>query len=330
MEIDVASKSSEKPTVVQVKRKRNDEPIESLWLEVTTRPSKRHTPGISDLSLDSTADPPDGSAPTKLLFRRVESLSSSGVKELSLPQLLEKVKERKRPREAGDNRQTKKTKDQDITRTARFEQVRKSRRRKENSEHDDSSGRELFHLYEVVRVDVEAESAEKAARREKAKRQFILPREAELTEGQLLCNYLPLLREHLPDLAFEIDAAASASTSTTADVPVEEYVYDVYTLDEDMEDAERLEASIPTIQVLDHQDYDWRDLNDSDYDSEDSNDENNPNNDYPEEEDELSGDGFLSDSSGFDLAEVDPYTQGSEEYDTVLSDDERSIWKPRK
>lgn len=31
-------------------------------------------------------------------------------------------------------------------------------------------------------------------------------REAELKEGQLLCNYLPLLREVLPDVAAEVEA----------------------------------------------------------------------------------------------------------------------------
>ncbi|KAL2624384.1 hypothetical protein R1flu_008629 [Riccia fluitans] len=57
--------------------------------------------------------------------------------------------------------------------------------------------------------DFEAESTQKAARREKARR------EAEPTEGQLLCNYLPLLREHLRELAAEIDATAATSSSTT-------------------------------------------------------------------------------------------------------------------
>ncbi|KAL3697045.1 hypothetical protein R1sor_011121 [Riccia sorocarpa] len=204
------NKPSSRPpesTVVQIKRKRTDEPIESLWLEVTTKTKRAHTLGIQDLSLDTTTVAADEPTPTKLLFRRVESFSPSGVKELSLPKLLEKSKERKRPRDVTDNNhQSNRIKDQDITKTARFEQVRTSRRRKVSTEENDAA-QELFNLYEVVRVDVEAESAQKAARREKAKR------EAELTEGQLLCNYLPLLREHLPELAAEIDATAKASSS---------------------------------------------------------------------------------------------------------------------
>ncbi|KAL3697047.1 hypothetical protein R1sor_011123 [Riccia sorocarpa] len=116
------------------------------------------------------------------------------------------------------------------------------------------------------------------------------------------------------------------------DVPAEEFVYDVYTLDEEMEKHDDGEvAYYPTIQVIDHHSYDWREANDSDYDSEDSNDENNPNNDYPEEEDVDSEDGVLSDGSGYPFD--DPYAQESEEYDTSISDDETDrnmIWRPRK
>ncbi|KAL2652945.1 hypothetical protein R1flu_021073 [Riccia fluitans] len=309
------------PTVVQIKRKRTDEPIDSLWLEVTTVAKKRHTLGIQNLTVAR-----EDSTPTKLLFRRVDSLSSSGVKELSLPKLLEKSQERKRSRDATENNhQLKKFKDQDIAKIARFEQMRTDRKAKEKTEEDVVS-LELFNLYEVVRVDVEAESTQKAARREKARR------EAEPTEGQLLCNYLPLLREHLPELAAEIDATAatSSSTTTSTDVPVEEYIYDVYTLDEEMDNDDGDVAYYPTIQVIDHRSYDWRELNDSDYDSEDSNDEKNPNNDYPEEEGTDSEDCIDTDSSGYPFD--DPYAQESEEYDASISDDDKRnrIWRPRK
>ncbi|KAL2631717.1 hypothetical protein R1flu_016403 [Riccia fluitans] len=291
------------------------------WVGVTTAAKKRHTLGIQNLTVTR-----EDSTPTKLLFRRVESLSSSGVKELSLPKLLKKSKERKRPRDATDNNhQLKKFKDQDIAKTARFEQVRTDGKAKEKTEEDDA-GLELFNLYEVVRVDVEAESMQKAARREKARR------ETEPTEGQLLCNYLPLLREHLPELAAEIDdtAATFSSTTTSTDVPVEEYIYDVYTLDEEMDNDGGDVAYYPTIQVIDHRSYDWRELNDSDYDSEDSNDDNNPINDYPEDEGTDSEDCIDTDSSGYPFD--DPYAQESEEYDTSISDDDKRnmIWRPRK
>jgi hypothetical protein len=44
---------AEKPRLVRVKRAREQAPIDTLWLEVSERPSKRHEPDIGTLTLSS-------------------------------------------------------------------------------------------------------------------------------------------------------------------------------------------------------------------------------------------------------------------------------------
>lgn len=70
------------------------------------------------------------------------------------------------------------TSEQVHARTARFEQVWRSRRRdgRKEGDDDDDPMRELFHLYDVVHVDVEIENAAKTERRKQAKRSEIASR----------------------------------------------------------------------------------------------------------------------------------------------------------
>lgn len=347
-----AATASGKLKVVRVKRKREQTPIENIWLEVSDRPPKRHEPDISSLTLSSEATSLpstnlDSTTPSKLLFRRLETVSPSNEKtEASLYEsVLQKVNERKRKyenrKEQRDVQATSKVqekqdhllaaaKDQHeaAAKRARFEQVWKSRRdpAKTSSEVAESnSASELFHLYDVVRVD--EESPDTLEKREKARR------EAERAQAALLRDYLPLLRDCLPEAAADLEQDLASQ-----DVPIEteDYVYDVYAMDEGFSDEEGGEEDFyPTVQIVETEDSDWGEPADSEYDSEDSNDENNPLNDYPDEDDygdfgDDKSDSDDSNDSDDGSGDFHPNASDDEEYDTVEYDNEQEFrWSRR-
>lgn len=131
----------------------------------------------------------DATTPSKVLFRRLETVSPTSNKEASLYEsVLQKVNERKHAYEnRKDQRESRakskvhgkqeqllaaaKDQHEALAKRARFEQVWKSRRDvakawAEGAESDPTS--ELFHLYDVVRVD--EESPDVLEKREKARR----------------------------------------------------------------------------------------------------------------------------------------------------------------
>jgi len=342
------SAAQAKPRVVRVKRKREQPPLENIWLEVSDPPSKRHEPDIGALTLSSTLDsapPTNVTTPSKLLFWRVETVSPSNKTGVSIYEsLLQKVSERKlalekrkepresRPKSKGKQDQllhAAKEKHEAVAKRARFEQVWKSRRVPGKTSSDDDEENDAlcdhFHLYDVVRVDEEgeAEVAEKRSQRERAKR------EAALADGALMCNYLPLLRECLPEVAADVEEDLATLVAQTEK---EDYVYDVYAMAEDSGEQEGLEDQfVPTVQIVEKDGDDWGEPAESEYDSQDSNDENNPINDYPDEDD--FGDGVAADSSddGEGSGDFDPFASDNEEYDTVAFDIEEQLrWSRRR
>ncbi|KAJ7534105.1 hypothetical protein O6H91_13G079900 [Diphasiastrum complanatum] len=140
---------------------------------------------------------------------------------------------------------------------------------------------EFFHLYDVVRVDMES-AVQRLSEVEQAERE---------AENQLLRNYMPLLREYLPSAAAELDLQPSPPPAIDTD----DFVYDVYALEQDSGEHEDFDE-YPTVHVIEESNYNWREPRDPDYDSEDSNDENNPINDYPEEENDSEIDNSECDS----------------------------------
>jgi hypothetical protein len=95
----------------------------------------------------------------------------------------------------------------------------------------------------------------------------------------MLASFLPLLRECIPTAAEEIEADIQSSHT-------EEYVYDYYAVNEEMDISEDSSKNqFPLVIVEDEEEFcDGSD--ESDYDSEDSNAEDHPKTDYPEEEEE--------------------------------------------
>ncbi|CAL4897249.1 unnamed protein product [Urochloa decumbens] len=292
--LDPAAK--EKPIVVRVKRKPSQTRPDAFWLEINERPAKK---ALLDFSSLSISEPPFSSSADakaseeqprvkKLLVQHVETVHHSEAVEHVLHSLLladsnakqiksktkewnDRIKQDKKPDQL---RSAARQRHEDLGRNARFAQIWKSRKGEKNGA--DESLREICHLYDAVQVDPDEEKH---------------PAEPGITsfeEGDVLCNFLPLIREYLPSAAEEIESdIISLARSEDSEV------YDIYTVkevdDTNMEDTSA--ASYPRLQVDDGEDecYD----NDYPYDTDDSNAEDNPLFDYPEElsEDEDEDDG---------------------------------------
>ncbi|XP_020596761.1 RNA-directed DNA methylation 4 isoform X2 [Phalaenopsis equestris] len=291
----------EKPVVVRVKRKASQASLDAFWLEINERPLKRPLLDFEKLSIsDHESKVSEALMRKRLLVQHVETVSPSEAIEDVLQSLLpnscgSKDFTRKMEVRKGYFKQDKKhdqlrsaarQEREELVRNARFEQIWKSRRG------DIDSLRQLCHLYDVVRVDAEDEK--------------LMKKEVErvsVEDNAILCNYLPLLREHIPSAAEEIESEIKAYLSgegsgsdSIADLPTEDgYVYDLYTVEDDFTgNDEDMSNDFPLVQVNNENDFD--DMPDSDNDSEDSNAEDHPNNDYPDEE-----------SSNKEDEEVDPF-----------------------
>ncbi|KAI5066463.1 hypothetical protein GOP47_0019087 [Adiantum capillus-veneris] len=267
-----------KPPMVRIKRKRLQLPIESLWLEVSERPTKRLEAELCSFSLnDSNIQGPHEEAESKssrLLFHHVDTVNSFGREETTKVNSLlreiheESSKEKHRiwpkSKHGKLSASTSREKHQKMARKARFEQV--WRKRKGVTKQDNLS--ELFHLYDIVRVDLEAD---------------ILDKQESEAENRLLQDFLPLFKDYLPSVAAEVESSTMCCMNKEED----EYVYDVYALGDEANGGGDTDTSdYPLIQVVDDEDLMWGASSESQHDSEDSNDENNPLNDYPEEEDD--------------------------------------------
>lgn len=334
-----------------MRRKRQQAPIDALWLEINERPQKRSRREretemgltLSQLSLADGQGQDEGEEEVegegmaksrKLLFHHVETVSPSdkenGFLESILLNAREDGKSEQRHKEQREDikkykdkqdqlRASAREKHQNAAKHARFEQVWRSRKgiaetANENAIHD------LCHLYDVVRVDVEEEMEAKASRKEKAKSEAVSDH-----ERKILCNFLPMMREYLPSAAAEVEAELSSSGTSEQ----EDYVYDVYTLGKERNVAEDVVADYPLVQVEEEDDFYYGDTVESEVDTDDSNDENNPLNDYPSEEeselDDKCQSGLFNESE-----EEDPFDEDDEDSDAFESNEEAIKWACRR
>ncbi|KAL4189852.1 hypothetical protein AMTRI_Chr08g209100 [Amborella trichopoda] len=332
---------SEKPVIVRVKRKANQAPVDALWLEINDRPLKRATLDISALSISDSIGKEEVKA-TRILVQRVETISSSeAIQDILLsvvpnvndakttgakthrPKLEERRLEFKQDKKQEQLRSSARQKQEDLAKSARFEQIWKSRKGNEEAHHD-SFVREFCHLYDVVRVDEDERSSDRASRQNKK------DRGAALDEGTILCNYLPMLREWVPDAADEIEAELNASHKQ------DEYVYDVYAVDDNRSPLDS-DAScwFPSVQI--EEELFGDEPADSGEETDDSNAENNPRNDYPDEssEDEdlqSKSSSYLSEEPNSDDDRDGDYYYGNDDGDDDdgLDHDARGTWMYRR
>ncbi|VFR00449.1 unnamed protein product [Cuscuta campestris] len=276
-----------KPVIVRVKRKATQSRLDALWLEINERPFKRPLIDFEKLSVsDSSSSKVEGLKTKKVLVQHVETITSSEVTadlvrsfvHDSASSLIkkEKLEERRHTFKACNRVQRQghllskaKQTQEDLSKNARFEQIWKSRREKNDDVHNEALN-EICRLYNVVRVDTDESRHE------------IPVRDEELEDHKMMSQYLPLLREFMPSAAEEIESDVHEYISKRASS--DGYVYDFYAIKNDAETAEEETSShFPLVQVDDEDDEFYDGPDDEDYETDDSNDENNPRNDYPEE-----------------------------------------------
>ncbi|KAF7819524.1 RNA-directed DNA methylation 4 [Senna tora] len=254
-----------KPVIVRVKRKPFQSPVDALWLEINERPSKRPLLDFGNLSISDSTSQKEELNTKKVFVQHVETLSRSEVTFEVVQSFVDpgssgaskgksKIVERKSIFKK-ENKQDQlllkaKQNQESVAKNARFEQIWKSR--KENREAvPDKALQEMCHFYDIVRVDNE----EKKEQQE----------DISLEDQRLLCSYLPLLREFIPNAAVEIESDILGHSKQ------EDYVYDIYTVNNVIDlNAEDLSNSYPLVQVDDQDLYDDPEESD-DYETDDSN-----------------------------------------------------------
>ncbi|TKY63207.1 RNA-directed DNA methylation 4 [Spatholobus suberectus] len=273
---------SPKPVVVRVKRKPSQSPLDAFWLEINERPLKRPLLDFGNLSISDSAQKVEFHN-KKVFVQRVETISSSEVTFDTVQSFVDpgssgasdsksKFEERKNFFKR-DNKQDQllfkaKQEKESLAKDARFEQIWKSRKGNKGTAHDKAL-QEICHFYDIVRVDNEEKSKE------------VQQEEISLEDQRLLSSYLPLLREFIPNAAAEVEADLIAHLIGHS--KEENYVYDLYTVKDEMDiNVDDSSSSYPLVQVDEEEDY-YDGPDDSDYESDDSNAENNPLNDYPDE-----------------------------------------------
>ncbi|WOK96697.1 RNA-directed DNA methylation 4 isoform X2 [Canna indica] len=308
--------ANERPVVVRVKRKVSQSRLDAFWLEIKERPSKRPFKDLANLSI---SDPDAGKVPQefgtkKLLVQHLETVRHSvAIKDVlhsflqqdsNNEELCKRFQERKRmfkyDKKQDHLRLAARKEHENLGRNARLEQIWK---RRGSIDAEEDSLREFCHLYDVVQVDADVETRGRAQKLEISADD----------DNAILCNYLPLLREFLPEAATAIEEERKEN----------DYVYDLYTvgdcLDANMEDV----ADYPLVQVNDDENEYYDGSLQSEYDSDDSNAEDNPRNDYPDEE-----------SSGVEDENEDPFgdLEGSNseyEHEEVDIDEDDENWRWR-
>ncbi|XWS71919.1 hypothetical protein CRYUN_Cryun03dG0179800 [Craigia yunnanensis] len=263
--------SSDKPVVVRVKRKVSQSRLDAFWLEINERPLKRPFSDFQKLSVSESSQKEELKS-KKVLVQHVDTVVSTEATVDIVQSFMAnsadatyentKSQERRHPHKTNNRlEQLSKSiqKQEAVARNARFEQIWRSRKGKKEAVD------EICHFYDVVRVDVE----------ERSNSMQVEDKEMSLADQKLLSSYLPLLREFIPTAAAEIESDMRAYMFEK-----DEYVYDYYTVKDDM-DVDAASNPFPLVQVDDEDFYDVP--YESEYDSEDSNAEDNPRNDYPDE-----------------------------------------------
>ncbi|EEE51511.1 hypothetical protein OsJ_32677 [Oryza sativa Japonica Group] len=325
---EAEAEERDKPIVVRVKRKPSQTRPDAFWLEINERPVKKAMLDFSSLSVSEPSSAPNKASEEprikKLLVQHIETVHHSEAVQDVLHSLLHSdldAKEIKSKTKEWNNRTNQdKKQDQlrsaarqrheDLGRNARFAQIWRSRKGDRNEV--DESLREICHLYDAVQVDSDEEKHPAE------------PRITSFEEGAILCNFLPLIREHLPSAAEEIESdIISLAQSEDSDV------YDIYTVKE-VDDDTTMEgtssAPYPLLQVDNGDDVCYDD--DDPYDTDDSNAEDNPLYDYPAELSEDEDDDSNSENPFSDLDGSDPEYEKEEDKEPTMEDLPSNLGQP--
>lgn len=278
-----SSSVGEKPVIVRVKRKVGQSPLDAFWLEINERPFKRPLLDFSKLCISNSEKKvhvAEDVKPKKVLVRHLETLTDSDTTVDIIHSLFEsddrdeqscrkgKFEDRKIAFKKDNRKEQLLTKalqqQQTAAQNARFEQIWRSR--KGNIEGIlDKELHERCSFFDVIRVDAEERPGNAPT-----------PEVASLEDQKMLASFLPLLRECIPTAAEEIEADIHSGHT-------EEYVYDVYAVNEEMDTSEDSSKHQFPLVIVEEEEEFYDGPDESDYDSDDSNAEDHPRNDYPDE-----------------------------------------------
>ncbi|KAJ6291284.1 hypothetical protein OIU76_023361 [Salix suchowensis] len=302
-----------RPVFVRVKRKAHQSRLDAFWLEVNERPTKKAMLDLEKLSIcnNSVDVQVEELKAKKVLVKHVETVASMD----TTLEIVQSFMSNSAHVVEEQNRTIKNKKEQILSRSrqnqevlasnARFEQIWRSRRGDRGAS-EDKALHDMCSFYDVVRVE---ESFNEGC--------------ICLEDQKILSSYLPLLREFLPSAAAELESDIHAYLSNQGSafnaIPLEDdYVYDYYTVKDDMDKDDIETASpFPLVKVEEEDFYDGRD-DESEYDTDDSNAEDHPRNDYPDES-------SLDDHESESEASIDESEREEEEEEEEEESDASSI-----
>ncbi|KMZ64355.1 hypothetical protein ZOSMA_373G00030 [Zostera marina] len=285
--------SVEKSVVVRVKRRRIQEPLDAFLLEINERPLKKPLLDFGKLSISDSCsfstqldDGVQTVSSKKVFVQRIETVSNLDVTKDVLESFLigsadpqstfqKKIKERKDVLLSDIDNQSLRQKmtrqhHEAFGKSVHFEQIKKN---KCDVHQPDVKLHERFNLYDVARVDSEDEVPNKV-------QQEMGVDNNDADADVQLSKFIPLLRDFDSTVASEIE-----SDLLSRHIIEEDCVYDIYTVEEEIDDDNKSNfADYTLVQVDETDDLMDDDFCESEYDSEDSNAENYFLNDYPEED----------------------------------------------
>ncbi|KAL0088391.1 hypothetical protein J3Q64DRAFT_1725414 [Phycomyces blakesleeanus] len=260
-------------TILRIKRKRTEEPLDALLVQQDKDKRVRRE---SNAKTDPKITIPASALPT--LFRLAETVEEKSFKSIAEAQKLkDRISRRIQPGgrpmtpESSDDRKDRMMKEQlNTNRQARYRVVQQNRSK--NAENlppmvesaSEVAAKDLFQMYEAVKEDD----------KENSKAKLFMDDDTE-DPDDIMCNFIPMVKEYLtlnekPQLSEE-----------------DEYVYDVYYRDDSNVTTGINAANIGSLVWFDEQGEFLNDDTDSelgDHEDEDSNAEDYYQNDYPDEE----------------------------------------------
>ncbi|KAL1935103.1 hypothetical protein VTP01DRAFT_4243 [Rhizomucor pusillus] len=264
-------------TILRIKRKRNEEPLDALLLQdQSNAPDEKRLRkeggnlSTSNLKISATAFP--------TIFRLAETVEENSFKNLAeAEKLRERIARRaqplSRPRtpETTEERKDKLMQDtMNKVRQARYRVINQNRARTLDDNtppvvqsSSEKAAQDLFQMYEAVRED------------EHQKQPKLFPDEDLAEDDDIMCNFIPMVKEYL------------TLNEKTAEESEDDYVYDVYYRDDSNHNLGISSANIGSLVWFDEETQFMNDDSESepgDYGDEDSNAEDYYQNDYPDEE----------------------------------------------
>ncbi|CAO3620548.1 unnamed protein product [Mucor hiemalis] len=274
-------------TILRIKRKRTEEPLDALLVHQNEKRIKKNTEKLNSSALEISAT----ALPT--LFRLAETVEEKSFSNLDeARKLKDRISRRIQPGTSRpqtpvtvEERKDRLVREQkEASSKARYRVIHQNRTKTDPEappvvqSSSEKAAKDLFQMYEAVKDD------------EKSKANLLMDDDIE-DPDDIMCNFIPMVKEYL-------------TLQEKEEEKDDDYVYDVYYRDDNNLDKEITNMNVGSLVWFDEQSEYLDDDSDSelgDYVDEDSNAEDYYQNDYPEEED---SDEF-EDQHGYQLSSED-------------------------